>query len=255
MWEYGLNVTGNATDANGAVVYNKYKWRLLTQEAAFGGRAWFGLAAWTGNIPQEDVTVQARKKKLPPRVWMVGGGNLGTEGPEAGSREVSQVEGRADAFWTRDGKNWTRANWQFGGPGLQRPLWSSSDWACFRAGSNAHVFRGVWGHSLVTFNTTTRISALGDLFLVGGASDAVLGSEGSVLNRVWRANFHFLCFLNGQECGGLGSCQANQGCVGCGGDDYCQGAELSAQSAAVPPYAVSLLCWGVTLLLTARLSL
>eukprot|EP01041_Mallomonas_annulata_P005559 gene5560-11189_t len=215
VWEYSVNVTGNRTMINATLSYGGYGWRLLNANAAFGGRAWFGLTVWHGRTPLDDVTTSANSKNLRPRIWMVGGGYLGADGPSRGSREVRVVEGRVDSYWTRDGVTWTRVNRQYGGIGQQLSLWSSSDWSCFKISAKTHVFRGLWGHSLITFNTSVGR----EMFLLGGTSDT---ADGAVLNRIWKANYHMLCFIEGKECGGIGQCSAEGGCMRCTGDDYCQ---------------------------------
>lgn len=198
-----------------------HEWKLLTSEAAFGPRAWFGLTVWTGLNPILDVSKSSAAKGLSPRVWLVGGGYLGAAGPSEGAAAVTKMEGRVDVFSTRDGIEWSRVSWNQGGIGMQRPLWSSNEWSCFADDDGKHRFYGLWGVSLLTYNLTTRSSLDGNLLLLGGSADAGTMSTGQFVNRIWMSKSKILCSLDGKECGGKVACVEGS-CAGCAGDDYCR---------------------------------
>ena len=159
VWTYSLTYLNktdsyNRTQLKETVAFNgSYQWQLLTDAPAFGPRAWFGLTVWYGSSPREDISPAFRQFNNGPRMWLVGGGYMGADGANRGSRQVNKIEGRVDSYWSLDGVTWYRTNFQQGGIGQLLPLWSSSDWSRFQSGTVS--FYGIWGLSLVTFNSTS----------------------------------------------------------------------------------------------------
>ncbi len=77
------------------------------------------------------------------------------------------MDGYLDAWTTRDGRNWTRINYQEGGGKTVVKLFSSQEWTKSVVDTKT-VYIGMWGHSVIAFNRTDGEQHPSQLLLIGG---------------------------------------------------------------------------------------
>jgi hypothetical protein len=152
--------------------YNGYNWTLLTTQAPFGGRAWFGLVNQHAADPRVDIRLASPPYFIqPPKIYLFGGGFIGYQ--KNAKKKVTSMIGRADAYWTRDGVNWTQINYQEGGANGGSngfPFYSSQEWSKTIVDTNTYYI-GMWGMTVHSFNVSSkkeviRISRYCLLFLI-----------------------------------------------------------------------------------------
>jgi hypothetical protein len=128
-------------------------WTMLTQDAGFGERAWFSMVVSHAADNRYDITDTA--KSLSPRMWMFGGGNIGTY-THTNARKY-KMEGYYDTWTSRDGIVWTQVNYQEGGGTSFLPQYTSQEWGKTTVDSNV-LYLGLWGTTAVVFNATSKNS-------------------------------------------------------------------------------------------------
>ena len=84
-----------------------------------------------------------------PRIFIFGGGDIGFSTTTSAILEVMQ--GKVDAFVSRDGITWTQVNYQEGGGTTQISLYSSQEWAKTKI-EGSIVYVGVWGMTVQNFD-------------------------------------------------------------------------------------------------------
>lgn len=102
-----------------------FTWHLLKLENSFGGRAWFGLVVRADEDPRVDTYLNTSLgfPAEPPKMYLYGGGYTGFRTNTG--QIVSDMVGKADAYWSRDGINWVTINYQEGGGTTDIPFFSS----------------------------------------------------------------------------------------------------------------------------------
>lgn len=226
-WPNGSQYDGFQGRADVWESYDGVNWTALTTNAAFGPRAWFGLVrmvaiASDGHTP--DPRYDISNPRAPPRLFLVGG-NIGFS--STAKTQLVTIDGKSDAWWSRDGITWQQTNYQEGGGtgGLGVPFYSSQEWVAATVDSKK-IWLGQWGHTLITYNEKSGLREPGDIFLIGGDKAA----PGVFTNNVFRSlsRTGLFCDKLGDTCGystGLpGICRSGyQGCI-CplpGTGEYC----------------------------------
>ena len=114
----------------------------------FIGRGWHACSTWhsvddeqksVNIIPSSKSNVHVRGSK----VFLSGGGYMGAKGNSV----VRFLEGYLDMWWSYDGSEWFRVNYE---EGNGESLYSTNEWTHTKT-NNQYSFRGKWGHSLVSY--------------------------------------------------------------------------------------------------------
>ena len=118
----------------------------------FVGRGWHACTTWhdphdssrgVRRPLEESNENDENENELPAKIFISGGGYTGTKG----NAVVYELEGYVDMFWSYDGSNWERVNYE---EGVLESLYSTNEWtSTFISGKYVH--RGKWGHSLLSF--------------------------------------------------------------------------------------------------------
>jgi hypothetical protein len=144
------------------------EWICTTSSALFGPRAWFGTAVLFQQNPQIIGTLSY---KIPSRVYLLGGGDLGSH--TTSNKKFFSVNGQTDAYWSSDMTNWFQVNYEEGGTVLKPkkasgtpiyatrfiPQYSSQEW-CKTTADSQTVYTGAWGMTVVSFNFTSQTEVL-----------------------------------------------------------------------------------------------
>ena len=113
------------------------------------GRAWHGCNTWhhpnDRSIGVGHKSVHEDGLVSYPRIYIAGGGYMGTKG----NNVVRRLEGYVDVWWSHDGSNWYRTNYM---EGSKSNLYSTSDWSQVTGGVN-HQWLGKWGFTIESFYT------------------------------------------------------------------------------------------------------
>ena len=200
VWQYI-----NSTNANIS------GWTLLTSSGGFGDRAFFTLNTLHATDARYNLVQTVNTTS--PRMYMFGGGILGTS--TLMSAKNLTINGYSDAWWSRDGINWYQINFESGGDYFYgrsyQSLYSSQEWSKTIVNSQT-VYLGLWGHTMVNFNTSTYQEQPGALFLIAGDFDGV----GSLSNDVYQSDTGVFCDYLGVPCNNQAQCGNNtQGCLPC----------------------------------------
>ena len=117
----------------------------ITYLILFLARAWFGLVSSTSpSDPRLDIG-----SNLAPRLFLFGGGNIGFSTTTSALLDV--MDGKVDAFVSRDGITWTQLNYQEGGGTTQISLYSSQEWAKTKI-QGSIVYVGLWGMTVHSYD-------------------------------------------------------------------------------------------------------
>lgn len=92
--------------------YDGKKWNLLTNNALFSPRAWFG-ASTLSLKSNKKLDPSDTRPNSPPRVYLFGGGSIGFT--TKSSRRVTVMEGRIDAYYSENGRDWVKISYDEGG--------------------------------------------------------------------------------------------------------------------------------------------
>ncbi|CAM9406465.1 unnamed protein product [Chrysoparadoxa australica] len=180
-------------------------WSLVTEDAPWEARAWHTVATWSAlDNPLADIAPpdEGHEGDLPaPRMWLGGGGYMGTKG----NNIVRRMIGFVDMWWSTNGLDWHQVNHQEGFGGS---LYSNMEWAKTVV-DNERKYLGKWGMQMLASSTTTddgtKVPAL---YFAGG--DHV--DDGALSNAVFVSNYTLGCLNQGVACGGVGSCGTNFKC-------------------------------------------
>ncbi|KAL7473466.1 hypothetical protein ACHAXS_013911 [Conticribra weissflogii] len=172
-----------------------------------------------------------------PRIFITGGGYMGRKG----NNEVRSLETYMDTWWSSDGSEWTRVNYEEGWRHKSN-LYSTNEWTEATI-EESKVYLGKWGHTLEAFfiaedldkdskisNATVSLSICSDseapmsrickkmtalenripaLFVIGGKLE-----NGPLSSDVFVSKPGVHCEINGETCGGNGDCgPATLGCI------------------------------------------
>lgn len=127
--------------------YDGSHWRLLKQNNVFGGRAWVAMVVQRSKDPRIDS--RPTEVPQPPKIYLFGGGYTGFS--IANKKRVNNMIGRADGYYTRDGANWTKINYEEGGGKTGVVYFSSQEWAKTIVDTKTK-YLGLWGHTVHSFN-------------------------------------------------------------------------------------------------------
>ncbi len=145
--------------------------RLLPPKPArtmpFVGRGWHACTTWhhpydkarsvrrsfmiDGNGNTNAHTDTDEEEYAPPKIFLSGGGYMGTKGNNA----VETLEGYVDMYWSYDGSLWHKVNYEEGSARMDN-LYSTNDWASISSTSSGSaaggkytgIHRGKWGHTM-----------------------------------------------------------------------------------------------------------
>jgi hypothetical protein len=193
--------------------FNGTDWLELNNNASFGRRAFAGVG--TLHDPADPRRDYAKvSNNISARVYMFGGGNFGFD--TSSSKIINKVDGKLDAWYTRDGRDWFQINYQEGGGKTVVQLYSTQEWSQAIV-DTVSVFVGLWGHSVVAFNTTNGFMPPDRLILIAGDRT----SGGSMSNIVFESKKGLFCDREGIPCSYKGSCgridfpndNDNTGCI------------------------------------------
>ena len=111
---------------------------MLAATTAVGEIGWQGMAVWE---PIDKYYYSATKN---PRMWLVGGGSVGT----TFNKQINTIVASVNTYWSEDGITWTRTNMKLGGGiGTFEPQYSSSEWASTLI-LNKQAYLGIWGQTI-----------------------------------------------------------------------------------------------------------
>jgi hypothetical protein len=149
-------------------------WTCATPAAAFDGRGWMGLAELHAADPRLSTLGQAQGQS--GEIYLMGGGDIGFS--TSSTSKITSVDGKVDAYWSRDMVNWNKINYQEGGgrpSEIQRlysskdlPQYSSQEWAKTVV-DTVQVYLGLWGMTVETFNPKTGKSVGAEHFFDYGS--------------------------------------------------------------------------------------
>ena len=179
-------------------------WTMLTSSAGIKDRAFFTLNTLHGADARYNLVQTVNVTS--PRMFLFGGGIVG-ESTLVSSKNLVLVA-YTDAWWSRDGISWYQINFQSGGDYFYgrnyQPLYSSQEWAKTVVNSQT-VYLGLWGHTMINFNTSNFQEQPGSLFLIAGDYDGV----GSLSNDVFQSDTGVFCDYLGVPCNNQALCGNN----------------------------------------------
>ena len=126
----------------------------------FVGRGWHACTTWHDDSDRSrGVKMLSRKeeaiKDRGSKLILCGGGYIGTKRNSV----VSKLEGYVDMWWSYDGSHWHQINYE---EGEKESLYSTNEWTSVTINSK-NVFRGKWGHSLMSFPSKKDIDLDGNI--------------------------------------------------------------------------------------------
>ena len=199
--------------------------KVMTNTTIWAGRAFHGCTSWRSN--DNDPTT-------PPKMFVLGGGYMGTEG----NREVRSLETYTDTWWSYNGAEWMKVNYDEGSIYTDN-LYSTNEWTEITVEGGRKVYRGKWGFSVEGFVTSQDLNGDGEistestmmkactnanktqcktvivteeqipaLFLIGGKVEGL-----SVVSDTFVSKPGINCELRGITCSNKGTCGV--GVAGC----------------------------------------
>ncbi len=151
--DYGPNAhlfDGFITRGDSWETYDGSDWHILKYNNVFGGRGWMAMSVQRAADPRYDARIG--ETPFPPKIYLFGGGTIGYS--TSNKKRINNMVGRADAYFTHDGANWTKINYEEGGGKTGIIYFSSQEWAKTIVDTKTK-YLGVWGHTIVSSNTTT----------------------------------------------------------------------------------------------------
>lgn len=231
-----------------------HNWTLLNSNTSLGARAWAAAAVLHNPSDPRLEMSTSRAANYSSKIFLFGGGYLGND--IHSSRETRAMDGRMDAWWSRDGGTWYRINFQQGSTGGSTAIfqYSTQEWARTTVDSKV-VFLGMWGMTVHAFNAVNGSMPASSLVMVAGDRTGL----GGFSNVVYQAQDGLMCDMLGVPCTYNGVCGANMtGCVCNGGvGEYCY---ISLESADVTSAAyggrvmLTVLMTAVTVLVVSAVS-
>jgi hypothetical protein len=159
------------------------KWNIIMPAAGkntmpFVGRAWHACTVWHDpNDRAKGIRRPLANDKddgMPAKLILSGGGYLGTKG----NHEVYKLEGYVDMYWSYDGSDWKKINYQEGKD--VESLYSTNEWTSTLMGGE-YVHRGKWGHSLASLPLDQDLDLDGSIANDSIALEFCSGSQENVL--------------------------------------------------------------------------
>jgi hypothetical protein len=137
-------------------------WTAANPNASFDGRGWMAVADLHGD--DKRLSSLAPSSTISGEIYLTGGGDIGFS--TSSTQTITQMDGKLDAYWSRDMVVWHKINFQEGGgrpSEIQRlyssknlPQYSSQEWSRTTVDSE-QIYLGLWGHSMETFNSATKL--------------------------------------------------------------------------------------------------
>ncbi len=162
---------------------NGIEWNLVLpsnnkKTMPFVGRGWHSCTTWHNKLHrQRSVKLLSLDDELVndsgSRIFIAGGGYMGKKG----NSEVSVLEGYLDMWWSYDGSHWERVNYEEGYIDNES-LYSTNEWTSVLI-NDKYVFRGKWGHSLISFPVEEDVDLDG---LISNTSVSLEFCSGTQLN-------------------------------------------------------------------------
>ncbi|KAL3799731.1 hypothetical protein HJC23_010381 [Cyclotella cryptica] len=125
------------------------------------GRAFHGCATWTSLTDRSRWVAADSLMHLNggdlfgnhsfPRIFITGGGYMG----KRGNNEVRSLEAHSDTWWSYDGSEWKRVNYEEGSR-FNSNIYSTNEWTETTV-DGKKVYRGKWGHTLEAFHASQDI--------------------------------------------------------------------------------------------------
>lgn len=155
------------------ISHDGFHWDLMVLENTFGARAWSGAVVQHAENPRYDVPMpNGNLTHLPPKIFLYGGGYIGVV--KGDKKIVSSMQGKADGYWSRDGIQWNKINYEEGGGTSGIPYYSSQEWSKTIV-DTATKYIGLWGLTIEYFKGNLILIA-GDYTGAGEYSSAVYRS-------------------------------------------------------------------------------
>ena len=131
-------------------------------EMPWGARGWHACATWHDPLDSTLGVNEASKnyyfKHMPkesslmyPKIYIIGGGYFGTHG----NNVVRYLEGYVDVWWSVNGSNWQRVDYE---EGEESSLYSTSEIYNVEIDEKTEMYKGKWGHTLEVFNSDLPIT-------------------------------------------------------------------------------------------------
>jgi len=214
------------------------------------GRAFHGCVTWHSSIDrsrwvssdailhlEDDEDRRRNGNYTPPRIFITGGGYMGRKG----NSEVRSLETYMDTWWSHDGSEWTRVNYEEGWRHKSN-VYETNEWTESTI-EEKKVYLGKWGHAIESFYTAEDLDKNGKvsseitslnictdseastsqsckkmtalenrvpaLFVIGGKLE-----NGPLSSDVFVSKPGVHCEINGETCGGNDDCgPATLGCI------------------------------------------
>ncbi len=110
---------------------------MLAKSTAVGEIGWHGMALW------EPVAQYYNSPVINSRMWVTGGGTVGTNL----NKQINTLVASVSTYWSVDGITWVQTNMHLGGGATGQLQYSSSEWAStLILGMQSYL--GIWGHTL-----------------------------------------------------------------------------------------------------------
>jgi|AntRauTorckE5430_2_1112549.scaffolds.fasta_scaffold08434_3 hypothetical protein len=144
----------------------------------FVGRGWHACTTWDDPM---DTSQGVRKElgqtfndandDLPAKIFLSGGGYIGSKG----NNEVHTLEGYMDLYWSYNGSQWYRVNYEEGSAGS---LYSTNEWTSTLI-SGKYVHRGKWGHTMLSLPVDRDLNGDGTISDISVNIEYCTGSQES----------------------------------------------------------------------------
>ena len=126
----------------------------------FVGRGWHACTSWHkhDNVGKGVHLLAMNEDEQDDRgskIFLSGGGYIGTKG----NNVVENLEGCVDVWWSYDGSEWFRVNYN---DGQGETLYSTNEWTMTFI-NRKYLFRGIWGHSMISFPTKQDLNLDGSI--------------------------------------------------------------------------------------------
>ena len=126
----------------------------------FIGRGWHACTTWhnTDDVQKGVKLLSIKEDEQDDRgskIIISGGGYIGTKG----NNRVENLEGYVDVWWSYDASKWYKVNYN---DGYGETLYSTNEWTMTFI-NQKYIFRGIWGHSLISFPTKQDLNLDGSI--------------------------------------------------------------------------------------------
>ncbi len=222
-------------------------WERVMTDTKVPARAFFGCTSWRSN--NNDPTSKSK-------MFIAGGGYMGIDG----NREVRSLETYTDTWWSNNGKEWFKVNYEEG-TNHKDNLYSTNEWTEITVEGGRKVYRGKWGFTFEAFFTSQDLDGDGEiksepalmkacsankticktlllteeeipaLYLIGGKVEGF-----SMVSDTFVSKQGIHCELDGITCGERGTCGVT-GCICHSSNftgEYCMDKKVNAQASSAP---------------------